>query len=139
MPRLPFRIAMFLSSYAPLLLLLAWTNRRSPAVWEALVAIAGASVLGFALVLAAKRSDIGPRLVVARATPNDGDTLAYIATYLVPFLGLDLTKTNDIVVLVGFLAVVGTIYVNSNMLFVNPLLSLCRYHTFTVTDEHENE
>lgn len=27
MPRLPFRIALFLSSYAPLLGLLAWTNR----------------------------------------------------------------------------------------------------------------
>lgn len=130
---------MFLSSYAPLLALLAWTNRKSPQVWATLAAIAGLSVLGLAVVLAVKRSERGPRLVVARAVPNDGDTLAYIATYLVPFLGLNLTKTNDIVVLVGFLAVVGTIYVNSNMLFVNPLLSLCRYHTFTVTDEEENE
>ncbi len=130
---------MFFSSYAPLLALLAWTNRESRAVWFTLAAIAAISVLGLVVVLLVKRSDVGPQLVVARAVPNDGDTLAYIATYLVPFLGLDLTKTNDIVVLAGFLAIVGTIYVNSNMLFVNPLLSLCRYHTFTVTDRQENE
>src|SRR5712692_5592710 len=105
MPRLPFRVAMFLSSYAPLLALLAWTNRKSPWVWGSLTSAAFVSALGLAIVLAVKRSEIGPRLVVARAVPNDGDTLAYIATYLVPFLGLNLTTTNDIVVLAGFLAV----------------------------------
>lgn len=60
--------------------------------------------------------------------------LAYIATYLIPFFGVDLAVTNDAVLFVGFLAVIMVIYINSNMLLVNPLLTIVGYHTFEITD-----
>jgi hypothetical protein len=133
-PRLPFRIALFLSSYAPLFALLAWTNRGTTWVWLTLLIVAGLSVGALAVVFRSKATDVGPRLVVARSTPDEGEVMAYVSTYLVPFLGLDLSSATGIVVFVGFLLVVGVVYVNSNMLFVNPLLSLAGYHTFRVVD-----
>ena len=60
--------------------------------------------------------------------------MAYIATYLIPFFGVDLGTTDDIVVLGGFLLVLMIVYVNSSMLFVNPVLSLVGYHWFEVDD-----
>jgi hypothetical protein len=129
-PRLPFRLALFLSSYAPLFALLAWTNRSTSWVWIVLTVVAALSVAALGLVLLTKVGDVGPRLVVARSSPDDGDVMAYVSTYLIPFLGLDLGKGTGIVVFVGFLLVVGVVYVNSNMLFVNPLLSLAGYRTF---------
>jgi phosphatidylglycerophosphate synthase len=139
MPRLPFRIALFLSSYAPLLGLLAWTNRQMPWVWRGLAITALLSVLGLVAVMVSKRGERGPRLVVATSSPDDGDVMAYVATYLLPFLGLDLSKATGIVVFAGFLCVVGVVYVNSNMLFVNPLLSLAGYRTFRVVDNGGTE
>jgi hypothetical protein len=133
-PRLPFRIALFLSSYAPLFALLAWTNRRTTWAWVTLVAVAVASVAALVIVFTSKRGEVGPRLVVARSTPDEGDVMAYLSAYLLPFLGLDLSGGSGIVVFVGFLVVVGTVYVNSNMLFVNPLLAVAGYHTFRVVD-----
>jgi hypothetical protein len=138
-PRLPFRIALFSSSYAPLFALLAYRSRASTSTWLTLGAIASVSVLALVTVMMSKRGERGPRLTVARSRPKDGDVLAYTATYLVPFLGLDLTKSDDVVVLSGFLCVLGIVYVNSDMLFVNPLLSLARYHSFWVTDQDGHE
>jgi len=133
-PRLPFRIALFLSSYAPLFALLAWTNRGTTWVWLTLAIVAVLSVAALAVVFRIKATDVGPRLVVARSTPDEGEVMAYVSTYLLPFLGLDLSSATGIVVFLGFLLVVGVVYVNSNMLFVNPLLSVAGYHTFKVVD-----
>jgi hypothetical protein len=138
-PRFPFRALMFLSSYAPLFLLLAYSNRTCRAVWIVLVAAALVSVVGLAIVLVARRNDQGPRLTVQHSRPKDGEVLAYIATYLVPFLGLNLGDGDDLVLFCGFLVVLGIVYINSNMLFVNPLLSLSGFHTFEVSDPEGHE
>lgn len=138
MPRPPFRVAMFLSSYAPLFVLLAYVNRNCVWTWGVLMAIAAASLVGLVLVMLEKRRERGPELRVAHAKPQDGEVLAYIATYLIPFLGLDLTKSNDIVVFCGFMAVLMLVYVNSNMLLVNPLLSIAGYHAFEITDPDDH-
>jgi len=139
MPRLPFRIALFLSSYAPLFALLAYTNRHSKTACWTLVAVTVLSVAALVVVMLAQRGEDGPVLRVEHARPKDGDVLAYMATYLVPFLGVDLTDADGVVVFVGFLLVLGIVYVNSNMLFVNPLLSIAGYHTFDVTDPQGHE
>lgn len=125
---------MFFSSYSPLFALLAYTNRHVRGAWPTLAAVSVASLLGLAAVMAANRDAQGPRLTVAHAKPQDGDVLAYIATYLIPFLGVDLGKTDGIVVLAGFLLVLLIVYINSSMLFVNPVLSLAGYHSFEIED-----
>jgi hypothetical protein len=138
-PRLPFRIAMFLSSYTPLFALLAYVNNDSHPV---VVILAGVIVLSLTLlwiVMFTKRDEEGPDLVVKHVRPKDGDVLAYMATYLVPFFSVDLTQRHDAVVLGGFLAVLGIVYINSNMLFVNPVLTIFGYHAFEIVDKGDHE
>jgi hypothetical protein len=125
---------MFLSSYAPLFALLAYVNRHVRWAWIILGAVAVVSLLGLAVVMLSKRGERGPRLTVVHARPQDGDVLAYIASYLIPFFGLDLSKRDDVVVLCAFLVVLMLVYVNSNMLFVNPVLTLVGYHSFEIED-----
>jgi hypothetical protein len=139
MPRLPFRIALFLSSYAPLFALLAYKNRHSERTWITLSAIAVASILALLAVMFSKRGEHGASITIQHSRPKDGDVLAYTATYLVPFLGVDLTQAEGIVVLAGFLLVLGIVYVNSDMLFVNPVLSLAGYHSFWIVDGEGHE
>jgi hypothetical protein len=86
----------------------------------------------------ALRTEAGIDIAVKRAVPMDGEVLSYIAAYLVPFLGLNLTELNDVVLFAGFLAVLCVVYINSNMIFVNPLLSLAGFHTFEVTDVNDS-
>ncbi len=135
MPRPPFRAALFLSSYAPLFALLAYTNHETIWAFRILVAVAVISVLLLVAVLASHVNDRGPRLVVAHSRPQDGDVLAYIATYLIPFFSLDLSHRHQAIAFAAFLVVLMLVYINSNMLFVNPLLSVAGYHTFEVEDQ----
>jgi len=139
MPRLPFRIALFFSSYAPLFVLLAYKNRSSERAWIVLGAIAALSLLALFVVMLSKRNEHGARITIKHSRPKDGDVLAYTATYLVPFLGVDLTNAEGIIVLAGFLFVLGIVYVNSDMLFVNPVLSLASYHSFWIVDSEGHE
>jgi hypothetical protein len=139
MPRLPFRIALFLSSYAPLFGILAYKNRGCPKIWITLGGIATGSLIALLVVMLSKRKEKGPMLVVKHSRPKDGDVLAYTATYLVPFLSVDLTHTEGVVVLASFLLVLGIVYINSDMLFVNPVLNLARYHSFWITDQDDHE
>jgi hypothetical protein len=139
MPTLPFRIAMFSSSYVPLFGLLAYKNRDTPRIWVILGVIAVGSLLGLLVVMLSKRGERGPALTVAHSAPKDADVLAYTAVYLVPFLNVDLAKADGAVILVVFLLVLGVVYVNSSMLFVNPVLSLAGYRSFSITDEDGHE
>jgi hypothetical protein len=126
---------MFLSSYAPLFAILAYTNHATAWAFRILIGVAVISVLLLVGVLVSHLDDKGPRLKVAHSRPQDGDVLAYIATYLIPFFGLDLSHRHQAIAFVGFLVVLMFVYMNSNMLFVNPLLSVAGYHTFEVEDE----
>jgi hypothetical protein len=137
-PRLVFRITLFLSSFSPLFALMAFENRGH---CLAVVLLGGAvfvGVSGLVAVMATLNSEVGPPIIPLSAVPKDGDVLAYIAVYLVPFLSVDLNHANGIVAFCGFLVVLGIVYINSNMLFVNPLLSIAGYHTFEVTDKQTN-
>lgn len=138
MPRLLFRIALFLSSYAPLFGLLAFTNRHSTAAWVTLSAVAVGGLVGLAAVMAATAREDGPDLHVNDARPRNGEVLAYISTYLIPFIGVDLTTLNGVVLFVGFLLVLMVVYVNSEMLLVNPVLSIAGYRSFEVTDPDDH-
>jgi hypothetical protein len=138
MPRLIFRITLFLSSFAPLFALMAFENRHVPLAFWPLIAACIIGVAGLAAVMHALRSEVGAGIKVAHAVPKDGEVLSYIAAYLVPFLAVDLSKTNDAVLFSGFLAVLCIVYINSNMIFVNPLLSIAGFHTFEVSDKYSN-
>lgn len=126
---------LFLSSYAPLLALLAFRNRDCEGVWITLIAIAAVSVVILVTTVRLQRGQAGALLTVATWQTKDSDTLGYVASYLIPFLALDLTRTDDLVTMIAFLLVLGVVYCNSGMLYTNPVLSVLGYHAFEVTDE----
>ena len=76
-------------------------------------------------------------ITVAGVIPRDSETMSYIVTYLLPFLNIDFSDRHAAFALGIAFAVVGVLYVNSNMLYINPVLSLAGFHLFEVeTSEH---
>jgi hypothetical protein len=138
-PRLPVRIVLFLSSYAPLWGVLAYRNRDAGAVWIVLGGIAVGSVLVLGALMWTYRKTAGAPLTIKRAKPRDAEVLSYIATYLIPFLDVDLSNRDEAITLVVFLVVLGVIYVNSSMLLVNPVLSVLGYRAWDIVDADEHE
>jgi hypothetical protein len=51
-----------------------------------------------------------------------------------PFLAVDFKNVSDVVSLGIVFAVIGLLYVNSNLIHTNPLLNLARYQIFEVQE-----
>lgn|SRR5690348_5688020 len=71
---------------------------------------------------------------VIRLQRKDGDVLSYIATYLIPFLTVPFAnRWQEDAALLWLLGILALVYINSNMVYVNPTLLLLRYHPYEVS------
>jgi len=125
----------FLSSFSPLFgvfALLDSLGNGSVSLACAIIAILGALV-PFAMIPIIKSRISPTRLVVSSSQIRDGDTLAYVATYLVPFAALHATSGRERAALVVFLLIIATIYIRSELFYINPFLALLGYRLFQVT------
>ncbi|HIS88786.1 TPA: hypothetical protein IAA87_05140 [Candidatus Avigastranaerophilus faecigallinarum] len=66
------------------------------------------------------------------------ETLNYILTYLIVFLSLDMNSPKMILSIILLLFIIGLIYINSNMLYVNPILQLLGYSIYELTVTRHN-
>jgi hypothetical protein len=73
-------------------------------------------------------------VLVTSVKSRDGDVMSYIVTYLLPFLAIKLNDMMDVSSLGLLLTVVGVLYVNSNLIHTNPILSIMGYHLFEIED-----
>ena len=135
MPNIPSRLILFLSSYAPLFLIIAvrgWRDSWHLAVCLAIVAVLSAVVLFVFLHTAQKLS--ADKVSISSVISRDGDAMSYIVTYLLPFLAVKLNDSIDVISLGIVLFVIGLLYVNSNMIHANPVLNIVGYHIFEIED-----
>lgn len=66
----------------------------------------------------------GSVVVVKKISNRNSEAIGYIATYIVPFLTSDFSTAIECGIFVIIMALIYTIYINSNMILINPLLSL---------------
>ncbi len=137
MPGLFVRCLLFISSYFPLSVIfciLLWEKHLFWAVLILLIGLSGLVILLLYFLLIVPRRTRSHETITSLER-HDGDVLSYVASYLVPFVSLDLTGTQIWAVLV-FLVVLLIIYVNSNMIYINPMLNFLGYHLYEITIDH---
>ena len=135
MPNIPTRLLLFLSSYAPLFLIIAirgWEKSPHLALGVAIVAVLSVVLLFVFLRIARKLA--ADRIIVNSVVSRDGDAMSYIVTYLLPFLAVKLNDVMDAGSLSIVLLVIAVLYVNSNMIYTNPVLNIAGYHIFEIHD-----
>lgn len=133
MANLPTRFLLFLSSYSPLLLILAIRDsfkNRTVAIVLVVLAIASVIALFGYLRLTATYEPVSVKL--SSISSKDSDAIGYIVSYLIPFLDVQFAEPQNAVALGVLFLVIGVLYVNSNMIYTNPILNLFRYHIFEV-------
>ncbi len=71
---------------------------------------------------------------------NSGvEYLSYLATYIIPFIGLKFDSWNNLLATTLLFVVIGFIYTKTNLLYANPTLALFGYYIFSVTFEDGEE
>jgi hypothetical protein len=135
MPNVLTRLILFLSSYAPLFMIIAmrgWEKSRTVGLVMVVVAIVSVIVLFLFLGVVSRLAP--DKIIVESVTSRDGDTMSYIVTYLLPFLAVNLSDVMDVGSLGVLFLVIAILYVNSNMIYTNPVLNLAGFHVFEIHD-----
>lgn len=120
------RFGLFLSSYAPLLVILAV---RFDQLWLQAACAAGALV-GLALafwILKSHRDATSVGAIEVEKAEDAGDlATSYLISYLLPFVAVDQPGIRDVIAYLIFFAVLALVYVRSDMILINPVLYVRR-------------
>jgi len=164
--RTGFKILLFFSAYTPLFVLLLlklcsqisqWFQKISPDNTIQPVFLIFPSVTDLIVFLVLITIIILPNIVLwaiiseTRKTNNPSTVkisqikemnhiyIGYLMSYVIPFLSFNFTDLFDIAAIILLLSLVCFIYINSNLLYVNVMLSVFRYNLFKITDSENNE
>ncbi len=137
MSNLFVRSMLFISSYFPLTLIFFIFLFNKHWIWaSAVLALGIFSLVVMAAYLLRTRTEGISQDKITSYERRDSDVMAYIATYLIPFVTYPLEGIQQVAALLVFLIVLLVLYVNSNMLYINPMLNLVGYHLYEITIEH---
>lgn len=134
MPSLLARILLFLSSYVPLTLIffVLWID-TNPIIATIALIIGAVSLIALVYFIRKVDTIAGTSVQVKKNQRRNDDAMSYIFSYIIPFLAIPSTDWRHAIALLIFFLMLGFLYVNSNMIHVNPTLNLLRYHVYEVT------
>ncbi|PKN82947.1 MAG: hypothetical protein CVU47_01250 [Chloroflexi bacterium HGW-Chloroflexi-9] len=133
MPRLWVSYLLFLSSYAPLLLLLALRTYERPSLALVFATAGLLSIAVLAIYLHVIRRAASIPLPIERMTDRTGDIAGYLTAYLFQFLLVSGNLDDiDLLSLLLMFVLLAVISVRAHFLYVNPILSVLGYRLFEV-------
>jgi hypothetical protein len=138
MPNLFIRCMLFVSSYFPLALICCLLLFDSQRFWALVILLIGLSgfliMLVYFLMIVPKKQICVEK--VTELQKRDGDVMSYVAGYLIAFITFPLHDWQHLTAVLTFLGVLLIVYVNSNLIYSNPMLNLLGYHLYEARLEH---
>jgi hypothetical protein len=138
MPTILVRSILFVSSYFPLGMIFGLLLWEKHPLRAGVIIVGGIICLSLAWVyMLWGRKNLSPgKGKLLEFERKDGEVMSYIATYLIPFVTFSLDTPVQMIALGILVGVLLILYVNSNMIYINPMLNLFGYHLYEVTIEH---
>ncbi len=146
---------LFIISYVPLYFILffqnindtLWDKKGIFIGWRAslqinnvsiafLVLIVGSLSLYFILYRIVIKS-AHEEFAVTQVHDNHSEHLSYLATYILPFIGLKFDTWQNILSTVALFYILGHIYIKTNLILTNPTLTFFGYHISKIESEKE--
>jgi hypothetical protein len=135
MPSLLVRFLLCLSSYFPLTVIFAIQLLSKGEHWGAVLSL----VLGFCglvgihvyLKFSLRLNPI--KITIESVCRKDGEAMSYIVSYLLPFVALPWGDVASCLSMGVFLFVLVILYMNSDMMHINPMLNLMGWHVYEIT------
>ncbi len=141
MPTIPIRWMLFVSSYFPLALIFWILLIAQQPIWAWSVLSAGTVgvLITFLYIGKVLPSREPIQTTIATQKSRDSEVMGYVASYIVPFVTFPFTNWQQVIAMMVFLVVLCSLYVNSDMLCINPTLNFFRYRVYEITVEQSAE
>lgn len=135
MPSFLIRFLLCLSSYFPLAVIFAvqffFEGHRWAGIGTLSVGVLG--LIGIIVYLRVARRLNTMSVKIQSVSRRDGEAMSYIVSYLLPFIALPSGDAASTVSLGVFLFVLVVLYMNSDMMHINPMLNLTGWHVYEIT------
>lgn len=154
--RLTIQILLFVISYVPLYFILFFQNLNDKVWTEAdefigfkealmlnkvslafLILIVGSVLLYFSLYKIVIKSS-HDEIQVFKIQDNHAEHLSYLATYILPFIGLKFDTWQNTFSTLALFYILGHIYIKTNLILTNPTLTLFGYHISKIENDKGN-
>jgi len=133
MPSVLIRILLFFSSYFPLFLIFTIQNYNKHGNIALFPVIVGTiALIGLALFIRWVHGSAARRETVVSVQRKDSEVMSYIVTYIIPFIGLDLSIFANLFSLCLFFLMLMIIYINTNLIHINPMMNIFGYHIYEI-------
>lgn len=129
------KVFLFLSSYAPLFVILAIKNYSNEnLVFAMLVLIL---IPNFILVFIIKKATTmsGDYYVITELENKSDQFLEYIIAYIIPFLGFNFDLLSDLIVVSMLFALMGFLYIKNDLVYMNPTMNLMGYSLYRIRSD----
>ena len=134
------KLMLFLSSYFPLFIIIAITQRKNWGYYFLTPAIIGFSaIIWLASWLAWANKKSPEELSISKAKSKDPEVVAYIISYMLPIAGSKFSDFDGAAIVVIFFILIMILNMNSNLVYINPVLNFIGYHLFEVELESGND
>ena len=130
------KLLMFLSSYVPLIIIFSIrvvNNYRYFTISGIIISIILTIIL-LRILKATAQFPIEP-ISLSSVNYKSSDLLAYMFSYVFPFLDLDPGSYIDSIIILFIFVILAVIYINSNMIYINPMLSVFGYKIYEITSK----
>ena len=106
-------------------------------IFVCLISILG--LLGYILTFKKLKKDSvnGDNVTVLNVNNKNSETAGYLATYIIPFLFQGINDWYELFAFVFLMTIIYRIYVNSNMILINPVLNF-KYSIFEIEYRQQN-
>ena len=127
------RSLLFLSSYVPVFFIFSVLGWKTYGFWALVPAGVGlVGALGIVVVRLWVRTTAPISFPVSAVQRKDAEALAYLVTYVLPFLNVKPDDPSSVASLVILFVTLAAVYINADMLHINPTLNLLGWHVFEV-------
>lgn len=154
------KIVLFITSYLPLFILivfkqicdnaqfLCWCGFSTATIETFftkfglslfLIIISIFGLVGSWLLFSNLQKDVknGDNVTLINISNRNSESIGYIATYIIPFMFQGFNTVYEVFAITFLLLIICRIYINSNLLLVNPILSF-KYSIFEIEYEEQN-
>ena len=136
--KLTIQTLLFLSSYIPLWVILGIKYYH-------IIGIHGFVLLNIILIILfivlhkyisyKKKKFIDRNIRVSSCENSTSINLEYLITYIIPFTQINVTNYRGFIALIVLFIFIWWLYISSNLIYINPMLSIMGYNIFKVLDE----
>jgi len=132
------KICLFVVSYFPLFIIIGILHYDNSLILSAVIITSAAGVVGLIIIFYVLNRISGEYKEASTIKPETKINFQYFLAYIIPFIAIDIDSMRQILAYSVLFVFIGILYIRTELIYVNPTLTLLGYHIFKIKVKNED-